>query len=404
MSTFQQVAVCAILALVTCPTAAQHAESSGHETPAAQTPNHDDHADENAEYQLVTRVYDVSDLLVGPVPYPALHESDLSETPRRAFPNATIPRGPFGGMAPGGMGGGMGGFGGQSAQGGGFFQVSDGVSAAPHLTVVTSPGSQITFDRLIGTITSTIAPDTWDEIGGPGTISALGETLVISQTTPIHDEIASLLAAVRGNLATRQTLLLQAFWLWQTDQQLATWERASRANAPRGSVAWDKWRTTFQTPAPEGLHHYRAALQCFSGQTVHVQTGGQRLQVTGMTPVVGGDVAAYAPQVSLLQDGAVLQLTAAYLPDRELVTLDLHSRVTVLQGNDPEAQVPTLTREGDAPLPSATAIDRPVIQVQRLSTTTRLAINQVTLVGGMSFAEDIDAQHLYLYVLATLPE
>lgn len=59
--------------------------------------------------------------------------------------------------------------------------------------------AQADFQSLIELITSTIAPTTWDEVGGPGAISEYRNnlSLVISQTQEVHEEIADLLAQLR---------------------------------------------------------------------------------------------------------------------------------------------------------------------------------------------------------------
>jgi hypothetical protein len=58
------------------------------------------------------------------------------------------------------------------------------------------------FDTLIETITSTIAPDAWDEVGGAGAIEAMPiqdtDVLVISQTQQTQREIASVLQRLRA--------------------------------------------------------------------------------------------------------------------------------------------------------------------------------------------------------------
>ncbi|HEV3024091.1 MAG TPA: hypothetical protein VGX76_16560, partial [Pirellulales bacterium] len=55
------------------------------------------------------------------------------------------------------------------------------------------------FPGLIETITTTIAPTTWDEVGGPGAITGNGnsQTIAVSQTDDVHEEIVALLAALR---------------------------------------------------------------------------------------------------------------------------------------------------------------------------------------------------------------
>ena len=60
-------------------------------------------------------------------------------------------------------------------------------------------GPQADFDSLIELITSTVAPTTWDEVGGPGSIApfATNLSLVVSQTQEVHDQIADLLEQLR---------------------------------------------------------------------------------------------------------------------------------------------------------------------------------------------------------------
>jgi hypothetical protein len=55
------------------------------------------------------------------------------------------------------------------------------------------------FSQLIETIASTLAPTTWDEVGGPASIMALtrARSLVVSQTSDVHEQIDELLTALR---------------------------------------------------------------------------------------------------------------------------------------------------------------------------------------------------------------
>lgn len=56
------------------------------------------------------------------------------------------------------------------------------------------------FDHgeLINAITSTIQPDSWDEVGGPGSVREFRSTLVVRQTDEVHAEIAGLLRNLRA--------------------------------------------------------------------------------------------------------------------------------------------------------------------------------------------------------------
>jgi general secretion pathway protein D len=60
-------------------------------------------------------------------------------------------------------------------------------------------GVQADFDSLIDLITNTVQPTTWDEVGGPGTVSQFETnlSLVISQTQEVHDQIRDLLEQLR---------------------------------------------------------------------------------------------------------------------------------------------------------------------------------------------------------------
>jgi hypothetical protein len=70
--------------------------------------------------------------------------------------------------------------------------------------VVRPPGAPanrpaLDFRSLIEDITSSIAPTTWDEVGGPGAIQGFTNAgaVVVSQTTQVHEEIADFLKALR---------------------------------------------------------------------------------------------------------------------------------------------------------------------------------------------------------------
>jgi hypothetical protein len=61
-----------------------------------------------------------------------------------------------------------------------------------------TPGDK--YDSLIETLTTTVAPQTWDEVGGPGSLSPVkaSKCLVISQTQNVQDEVLQLLRSLRA--------------------------------------------------------------------------------------------------------------------------------------------------------------------------------------------------------------
>ncbi len=74
------------------------------------------------------------------------------------------------------------------------FQVADLTAPA------TGPGGTgDSFDSLMAVITTTIAPDSWEQVGGPGAMTAVAPwgLLVVSQTDDVQEQIGGLLAAAR---------------------------------------------------------------------------------------------------------------------------------------------------------------------------------------------------------------
>ena len=82
-----------------------------------------------------------------------------------------------------------------------IYPVQDLVTRDSLFRPLLEPGRKVgaDFESLIELITSTIAPTTWDEVGGPGAIQpfAHSQALAISQTDDAHEEIAMLVAALR---------------------------------------------------------------------------------------------------------------------------------------------------------------------------------------------------------------
>lgn len=82
------------------------------------------------------------------------------------------------------------------------YDVADLVSEeANPFAVSVTPGPPGDCDPLIDVITSTVAPDSWDVVGGRGSISGYSLNsrwaLVVRQTDEVHDEIEQLLSSLR---------------------------------------------------------------------------------------------------------------------------------------------------------------------------------------------------------------
>ena len=206
----------------------------------------------------------------------------------------------------------------------------------------------------------------------------------------------------RERWGSLRTVSVIADWVWLTEPQLNA--LLARDAEAFGLVAEDRWQQFRDAPRdPDARSGYSATITCQNGQTVHTLAGGQTLAVTNLTPVVGGTQKAvgYQPSISLIQEGAALQVTPISNRSGKFVTLDVHSRVTLLKDVERRPQ------QGKSELDAVVAaIDRPQVLTQRLSTTLRLPVGKVMLVGGMTFEGQPTAQdpNLYLFVNVALQE
>ena len=151
---------------------------------------------EKAKSTLITRTYPVADLLESPL----LARPLAAATYERATAAA-----PLGG--------------------------AEDPKAAPKRHATSNPTS--TYERLRDTITNTVAPESWDEVGGSGSISIVPEarSLVISQTHAAHDEVLKLLRALRGARALADQQAAQAEPLLQAPRAVLPTQHAPTANS-----------------------------------------------------------------------------------------------------------------------------------------------------------------------------
>jgi hypothetical protein len=361
------------------------------------------------EAPRVVRIYDLSDLYAVAPPYPAREPADLVDDAGPIFPQVMVEASAQGGLGGGGFGGGGGVFAVPSTVSrvktdrATLRQVSGGSGAASHESVRTG------VDNLIDTITTTIEPDQWDEVGGPSTITSLGASLVVSAPAETHSQITALLDLFRKQWGSLRTVSVEAHWLWLTEEQLAAAiaeGKGMNPPAPYGALSPAAWQELqAQARAAEAERkNYHAVVTCYNGQTVSALAGVQRLVVSGLTPVVGGgeeEAAAYNPQVKAVQDGVALQITPVVTRTAKYVVADVHSRINLLG----PAMAAAAAKEAGPVAQIVAALDRPTLESQRLSTTLRIAVDTPTLIGGMTFAGDGENKaNLYLFLTASVRE
>ena len=74
------------------------------------------------------------------------------------------------------------------------------------------------FDELISLLTTTIAPETWEDVGGPGTVAPFeaNRSLVIRQTREVHEEIVDWLAEIRRRRGFQ--IVVRSRWMMVSDR------------------------------------------------------------------------------------------------------------------------------------------------------------------------------------------
>lgn len=358
---------------------------------------------------LVVRIYDLGDLFAVAPSYIATSPGDLNEN--QAMPLFThVQRGAGGG-----------GFG-----GGGFFSTpanvrSSSAAAAP-IGQFGGEGAQnalptVTQADLIKTIKKTIAPDIWEEAGGPATIATLGNAYVISADEETHEQIDGLLNLFRKKWGTLRTVSIRAYWVWLSDDELdgllvkKPADANSAANHAFGLIDEAKWPDVLKRE--KGKRGKRATITCYNGQTVSTVSGNEQLIVRNIKPVLlkGDDDlpqgrVAYRTEMGSLLDGVALQVTPIANVAGDVVLLDVHSRVGIV--SMPAKQLEKVAKvDGNGPTPAdlVSVIDRPESSVSKLETTIRAPIDRLMLVGGMSFNQGDEAgSDIYLFVKVAVQE
>ena len=236
------------------------------------------------------------------------------------------------------------------------------------------------FDTLIELITSTIAPDTWDAVGGPGAIESFPTnlSLVISQTQDVHDQIADLLAQLRRLQDLQVTIEVRFITLrddfferigvdfdFNIDDNVTELPRDDAGPStvigldplgqPTPDFDLEFTQSTFGNGVPafgnatdvasfgfailsdiEVFFLLNAAegdrrsnvlqapkVTLFNGQLASVNDTSQRPFVTSLIPVVGDFAAAHQPVVVVLSEGTSLSVQAVVSSDRRFVRLTL---------------------------------------------------------------------------------
>ncbi|GAB5440900.1 MAG: hypothetical protein Fues2KO_12490 [Fuerstiella sp.] len=259
---------------------------------------------------MEVRVYDLSGIAVPPAPQhftgslPA--STDATRTGAAVNAAGSFGGGSFGGGTAGGMGGGgmRGGQGyfsiptqfgrGGGGGGGGGFGSTPAVPRSNDLRRLEF------YWEIAELITGHVEPLSWRDQGGEAHYSAIGSSLVVTQTAANHKQIQTLLDAIQKLHPAGQAVRLQLWWLPVGAEDA---DHLSETLGQEDAIS----RISQMCRDNEG---YEAVMNIPLGGTGHVTTGQRVPIVTGQIPVVSGDGnAAYQPQVTQLNIGLLVEAT-----------------------------------------------------------------------------------------------
>ncbi len=379
---------------------------------------------QRGEPTLIVRVYDLSDLFSIAPAYAAVIGNEMGLQPRLIFPEAAVAP-----SAPGSTGtGNMGGMGGM---GGGLFnvrnepvlaQAASGRSTSGQPTNAdVAASAKTSIQSLSNAITSTIDPETWEEMSGPGTIARIGTSLIIRNEAGVHEQIDALFTLLRQKWGTLRTVSISAWWLPLTEQQLAkvlpangkgkTGVEGIEAFGVVDDAAWRQLAAADLGADRQVIGTYRTVITCYNGQTVHATSGAEEGIINQIVPILAQTTdnknegrAAYQPVVTPIQEGTSLQVTPLVNASGRFVMLDIHSRICVRE--PVMAAKRPAPHEDEGPAAVVAALDRPRLLTQRLAMTLRAPVDRVMLVGGMTLSTkpQRDEPTLYLFLRATVQE
>jgi hypothetical protein len=213
-------------------------------------------------------------------------------------------------------------------------------------------------DRLIKLITDTIAPQSWQTNGGPGTIDYFSETtsLVINQTPDVQDQIGDLLAALRRLLDTevsvevkfvdvaakvfedlqQEGLLGIENYYGYTDRDNVAFLDNDEVLRLMDAVQSDVRSNVMQAPK----------LTTFSGQPAKINCIDEQVFTTGLEIAHCGDHIEYRPKTETIPLGVRAKLRSVISVDRRFVRVHLDIKQSNLATSE-TPQFPIMTPAPD---------------------------------------------------------
>jgi hypothetical protein len=257
-------------------------------------------------------------------------------------------------------------------------------------------------DQLVRLLTETVDRASWVD----AVVRPLNGRLIVTQSEANHKALAEVFRQLRETNATM--VRVRAHWLVLQPGEVETLYKQRPEGKPPQAPFPEIDRDALQKAGAKS-GHYRAETVCFDAQTVHVTSGRSRRVITDVTAVVGTNSAAYEPASDTLNSGLVLQVTPLLNSAHSAAMLDINSSFAEF---DPDAAAKGdagagLPLAADRAVDAGSAVDRVRSLTQELRTTVSVPLGRPVLIGGMTLdpsAKGGDSPQLYLVVEVTASE
>ncbi len=207
------------------------------------------------------------------------------------------------------------------------------------------PPTKTIEDELIRLICSTVAPASWSQNGGTGSIQyyPLGMALVINNTREVNEEVVALLAALRRLLDINVSAEIRMFTLADAALQRIPAQLGLAKcleNAGKGGPIVLNDDQVFQLlQAAQGDRRTNVMqmpkVTMFNGQRVPIFVGDQRFFVTDIEVAKENDQVVVRPKNECTPLGVACRLRPVVSADRASVSLEFRFKATSLDGEPP---------------------------------------------------------------------
>lgn len=208
--------------------------------------------------------------------------------------------GDSGGMGMGGPGAGMmGGGGGMmgGGLGGGGMSLGLGSGATDVATSL-----EMNAESITDLITSYVAPESWEQLGGTGSLKQVGSLLLIRQTADVHQQVAAFLKKLTEENPGHQQYQLEVWWLPLNPQERDEFLQSEV------KLTDSAQRINYIRTVAEKTQGFHGTVRCLDRTITHFSSGVRKPVVVGVVPVVGGgNATGEQPIVRHLHIGLLLE-------------------------------------------------------------------------------------------------